>query len=167
MPDDREKRFLNDRNIWLSSSDEEFAKYCTIENFQDSGKGGQKRNRKYSAVRLKHIQSALSAECVLYREQNMNRIEAARKLRIKLGLELSGPVIENIRSTVSTGSNDYPLWVAYIMDELYRNSFDLEPLAEKLSLSKSKLIKLIYRDRELWNEVNRQRARLGKYIFSL
>ncbi len=158
--------FFKDRNLWISASDEEFAQYYTIRNFQDTGKGGQKRNRKYSGVRLTHIETGIVVECTLHREQNLNRIEAAKKLRFKLAM-LSGPEIENIRSIVSPSNQDYPKWVAYILDELHRHDFEILPVAEKLSLSKTKLTKLLYKDRDLWDEVNANRTKLGKFTFKV
>ena len=162
---ERENNFYRKRNSFLSIPDEQLIKFCRIENFQDSGKGGQKRNRKYSAVRLTHIETGMTSECTLFREQNLNRIEAGRKLRLKIALNFFGDpiIVENIRGITSLSSVDYPLWVAFILDELYKYGFELSPLSEELSISKSKLIKLLYRDRELWQKVNEKRVNLGKY----
>lgn len=161
--ENRADNFFKDRNLWICASDEEFAKFCSIENYQDSGKGGQKRNRKYSGVRLVHIKTGIVSECALCREQNLNRIEAARKLRLKIAMLLSGPEISDIRSIVSMEHHDYPLWVAFALDELYKCDFEILPVAEKLSLSKTKLTRLLYKDRVLWDEVNANRERLGKF----
>ncbi|HBM15522.1 MAG TPA: hypothetical protein DD381_04145 [Lentisphaeria bacterium] len=163
MKDDTTRPFYSKRNILLLSSDEDLIKYCNIENFQDSGKGGQKRNRKYSAVRLIHIESGITAECSEFREQNLNRIKAGQKLKLKIAILFSCEQITNMRNICSVKNSEYPLWVAYVLDELHRSYFDVKFVAEKLSLSKSRLIKLLYRDRELWNEVNEQRIKLGKY----
>ena len=151
----------------MLSSDEDLTKYCKIENFQDSGKGGQKRNRKYSAVRLTHIETGISAECAEFREQNINRNKASMKLKHRIAMSLDGPQIANIRSIISLENPEYPLWVAFVLDGLHETLFEMEPLSKKLLLTKSKLIKLIYRDRELWNEVNEQRIKLGKHKLNL
>lgn len=169
MPKERKNNFLQERNSCLSASDEKFMELCRINNFQDTGKGGQKRNRKYSAVRLTHIATGINAECTVFREQNLNRLEALRKLRLKIAFNFSGEPIplENIRSVTSVSSFDYPLWVAFVLDELYKSDFELNSLAEKLLVSKSKLIKLLYRDRDLWEIINDKRAKLNKYQLCL
>lgn len=162
----RIKNFFKDRNLWVAASDEEFAKFCRIENFQDTGKGGQKRNRKYSGVRLTHIESGILVECALHREQNLNRIEANKKLRLKIATLLSGPKIVNVRSIVSLDHHDYPSWVSFVLDELYSCDFEIFPVAEKLAISKTKFTRLLYKDRCLWNEVNANREKLGKFALA-
>ncbi|MEI6055825.1 MAG: peptide chain release factor-like protein [Lentisphaerota bacterium] len=163
----RIKNFFKDRNLWVSASDEEFAKFCRIENFQDTGKGGQKRNRKYSGVRLTHIETGIVAECALHREQNFNRVEAGKKLRLKIAMLLSGPKIVNVRPIVSLDHHDYPCWVSFVLDELYSCDFEIFRIAEKLTISKTKLTKLLYKDRGLWDEVNANREELGKFALAL
>lgn len=162
-----ERKFCSERNFWLAASDNEFMNFCRIENFQDSGKGGQKRNRKYSAARVTNIKTGLSAECAEFREQIVNRNKAINKLKLKLAFSFSGEPIASVRAITSLESPDYPVWVAFVLDLLYKNSFEINPLAEKLSLSKSKTIKLLYRDKKLWDEVNNQRTKLGKTRLSL
>lgn len=160
---DRINNYFENRNLWISASDQEFAKFYRIENFQDTGKGGQKRNRKYSGVRLIHIETGIVAECVIYREQNLNRIEACKRLRLKIAMLVSGPKIVNIRSIVSLEHQDYPQWVSFVLDELYNCDFEIQHVAEKLCISKTKLTRVLYKDRVLWNEVNSNRTKLGKF----
>lgn len=164
--DNRANNFFEKRNLWISTFDEEFAKFCKIENFQDTGKGGQKRNRKYSGVRLTHIESGIIAECTLYREQNLNRIEAGKKLRLKIAMLLSGPRIVNLRPIVNLDHYDYPRWVSFVLDELYSCNFEISPVAEKLAISKTKLTRLLYKDRVLWDEINAKRTKLGKFTLT-
>ena len=165
MNSTRRENYFTDRNSWLSSSEADFFKHCRTENYQDRGKGGQKRNRKYSAVRLTHIPTGISVTSADCREQNINKLKALEKLKIKIAMMLSGPEVDIPRSVISIQSRDYPLWVAFLMDELYRNAFEIASIAEKLGLSNSKLLKLIFRDKAIWKEINSKRIKLGKHSF--
>lgn len=164
---DRQNNFFSDRNLWLSAPLVDFLKQCKIENYQASGKGGQKRNRKYSAVRLTHIPTKISVTCSEYREQNINKLKAVERLKLKMALGLSGPEIETPLNIISTKSQEYPLWAAFLLDELYKYDFEVTQIAEKLKISKSKLLKLIYRDKILWNKLNSNREKSGKHSFIL
>ena len=167
MNSSRRENYFIDRNLWLSSSSTNFFKHRRIENYQDSGKGGQKRNRKYSAVRLTHIPTGISVTSAECREQNINRLKALEKLKIKMAMMLSGPNVDIPRSIISIQSPDYPLWVAFLMDELYMNDFEITSSAERLGIANSKLIKLVFRDKIIWNELNSNRMKLGKHSFIL
>lgn len=161
----RQENYFKERNRWLALSENDFLKQCRIENYQDSGKGGQKRNRKYSAVRLTHIPTEITVTSSDYREQNINKLKAIEKLKIKIAMMLSGPNVDIPRNVISIKSQDYPLWVAFILDELYKNDFEIVPVAKKLELSNSKLLKIIYRDKIIWDELNVNRKKLGKHPF--
>ena len=165
MNNSRRENYFKDRNIWIASSETNFLKQCRIENYQDSGKGGQKRNRKYSAVRLTHIPTGISVTSTNCREQNINRLKAIEKLKIKMAMMLSGPDIDIPRSIISVQSHDYPVWVAFLLDELHKNNFEITPIAERLGISNSRLLKLVYRDRIIWDELNSNRMKLGKHSF--
>lgn len=167
MNNNRQEDYFADRNFWLSESEADFFSHCRIENYQERGKGGQKRNRKYSAVRLTHIPTGISVTSANFREQNINKLKALSKLRIKIAIMLSGPEINISRNIISIQSKDYPLWVAFLLDELYKNDFEISPIAQKLGLSLSKLLKLIYKDKLIWNELNSNRKSLGKHSFIL
>ena len=161
----RQENYFKERNRWLALSENDFLKQCRIENYQDSGKGGQKRNRKYSAVRLTHIPTEITVTSSDYREQNINKLKAIEKLKIKIAMMLSGPNVDIPGNVISIKSQDYPLWVAFILDELYKNDFEIVPVAKKLGSSNSKLLKLIYRDKIIWDELNVNRKKLGKHPF--
>lgn len=165
MTNSRQENYFKDRNVWLASSEPNFLKQCRVENYQDSGKGGQKRNRKYSAVRLTHIPTGISVTSTNCREQNINKLKSLEKLKIKMAMILSGPHIDIPRSIISTHSRDYPLWVAFLLDELHKNNFEITPIAERLGISNSRLLKLVYRDRIIWDELNANRMKLGKHSF--
>lgn len=167
MNKSRQENYFADRNLWISSSESDFLKQCKVENYQDSGKGGQKRNRKYSAVRLTHIPTGISVTSSGCREQNINKLKALEKLKVKMAVMLSGPDVNIPRSITSIHSYDYPLWVAFLLDELHRNEFEIVLIAKILRLSNSKLLKLVSRDRVIWDELNSNRMKLGKHSFVL
>lgn len=146
-----------DRNKWLLLSNEEIMKDCSFEGFQASGPGGQKRNRKYSAVRLVHIPTNISATAVESRSQINNRNAAIKKLKIKLAMEVRGPeyIIENYM--ISLSNPLYPLLVAVLFDKLYQYNFAISDVARSVELSTAKVIKLIARDKNVRQKINELR----------
>jgi hypothetical protein len=76
---------------WLSLPPENLLKDCGQARFQGSGPGGQKRNRVYSGVRLTHVPSGLTAECVDSRASGRNVGEALSRLRLVIALGGGAP----------------------------------------------------------------------------
>ena len=56
------------------------AKDFIIEPYKGRGKGGQKRNKTMSCIRIKHSESGCEAVCCKHREQNRNKKEAFKNL---------------------------------------------------------------------------------------
>lgn len=50
---------------YLALSDEELMRQCEMDTFKASGPGGQHRNKRESAVRLKHIPTGITAQVYL------------------------------------------------------------------------------------------------------
>lgn len=71
---------------WLALPPESLLKDCRQARFQGSGPGGQKRNRVYSGIRLTHVPSGLTAECVDSRASARNLAEALSRLRLAIAL---------------------------------------------------------------------------------
>ena len=88
-------RFDDQRNRWLEADDNGLLSLCRTENFQASGPGGQKRNRKYSAVRITHKSTNLSVTSSESRSYSENLKHALKKLRIKIAIEIRGPDISD------------------------------------------------------------------------
>ncbi|MCP4180077.1 MAG: peptide chain release factor-like protein [bacterium] len=158
-----EDNYFDERNIWLISEDIFFLKYCKAENFKSTGPGGQKKNKTSSAVRVTHIPTNLTATSDNYREQSINKKKAVKKLKIKIAINIRGPKVKINRPVISTSSNDYPLWIAKIFDIFNENKYDIRNTAKILELSTSKLIKLIYKDKIIWDIVNKNRVINGTY----
>lgn len=72
---------------YLELSDEELMRECEMNTFKASGPGGQHRNKRESAVRLKHLPTGVTAQAVEDRSQHMNRASALNRLRTLLALK--------------------------------------------------------------------------------
>nr|GMD23171.1 peptide chain release factor 1 [Ipomoea batatas] len=93
---------------YLMMSDEQLLRQCEMETFKSSGPGGQHRNKRESAVRLKHRPTGVVAQAAEDRSQHMNRASALNRLRAQLALkDLSDDIF-------------------YIPFESVRNSIDLD-----------------------------------------
>ncbi len=57
---------------------------CDVETFRAGGPGGQHQNVTDSAVRLRHRPSGLQVVCRAQRSQYLNKMDALRRLRLKL-----------------------------------------------------------------------------------
>jgi hypothetical protein len=157
----RTDKYFSDRNNWLIADDDEFLRDCKLDWFQASGPGGQKRNRKYSAVRLLHLPTKIFVEEVHSRSQNNNRHNAIKKLKLQIAVTITGPEIGVFRYNVSMSNNEYPVCIARVFDILRECEFSVSESAIKLHLSTSKLVKFLGRDEFLWREVNNKREKLG------
>jgi protein subunit release factor B len=67
-----------------SLSDAELLAQCDVETFRAGGPGGQHQNVTDSAVRLRHRPTGLVVTCRAQRSQYLNKVDAVRRLRLKL-----------------------------------------------------------------------------------
>ena len=149
-----------DRNKWLSCEDAKILKECRLTEFQSSGPGGQKRNRKYSSVRLTHIPTGLSVTAVKSRSQNDNKKSALRKLRRLIAMEIRCDVSPEIDSfEINMRNKTYPLLLARLFDLLYLNNFAISDTGKILGLSTGRLIKLLAKDTDAWQKINAERQK--------
>lgn len=153
---------LFDRNRVLMMDDETLGKECVFESFKGSGNGGQKRNKTSSAVRVRHLPSGTTAEDAAERSWFRNRANALRKLRLKIALQHRLDPAPLPREVCALEHGDYPLWRAILLDAAAFHGYEPKPAAAYLGMSPSALVKLFYRDKELWEFVNRSRLALGK-----
>ena len=145
------------RNEWLQSDDEQLIRSCRFEPFKGSGRGGQKRNKTSSAVRLTHLQTGIAVTDCSGRSQHKNRHSAIKKLRRQLAFELRNPPVRPERLDTSLNSQTYPLFLATLIDIFYSVNYELKPAAEFLGISSAKLVKIVERDSQLWQYINQQR----------
>lgn len=72
---------------FLGLSDEQLMSQCEMETFKASGPGGQHRNKRETAVRLKHLPTDIIAQASEDRSQHKNRASALTRLRALLALK--------------------------------------------------------------------------------
>ncbi len=159
-----QRPYYEQRNLWLEADNDTFLKACTQEGYQASGPGGQKRNRKFSAIRITHQETKISVTSSETRSQHNNRKTALKKLKLKIAIEIGGPKIISYNPTnikIGLSNPKYPLFIAFLFDNLWDNNFSISETAKSINISTSKLIKLISRDIIIWKIVNNYREKLG------
>ena len=70
--------------IDIPESDEHLLAECDVQTFRAGGPGGQHQNVTDSAVRLCHRPTGLTVTCRAQRSQYLNKMDALRRLRLKL-----------------------------------------------------------------------------------
>jgi protein subunit release factor A len=71
-------------SIDIPESDEALLAECEVQTFRAGGPGGQHQNVTESAVRLVHRPTGLTVTCRAQRSQYLNKMDALRRLRLKL-----------------------------------------------------------------------------------
>ena len=152
---------VEERNQILILSDEELLKLCRVDHYKATGKGGQKRNKTESAVRVTHESSGVTGNASDSRQQGVNKIHALRSLRLNLAFELRAePAAWTGQWQMNEKNAQYPLLVATVIDALEAEQYQVSTVATSLGKSTGQLIKVIARDDKLWQFVNRQRQKL-------
>ncbi len=77
---------------YLNLTDADLVRQCKVDTFRVSGPGGQHRNKRDTAVRLRHGPTGLSAQAFERRSQRENRVRALRRLRERIALEARRPL---------------------------------------------------------------------------
>ena len=68
----------------IPGSDGALLAECDVQTFRAGGPGGQHQNKTDSAVRLVHRPTGLTVTCRAQRSQYLNKMDALRRLRLKL-----------------------------------------------------------------------------------
>ncbi len=158
-------------NLLLSSlllKPEKLLDECVQDRFQASGPGGQKRNRVYSGLRLKHIPTGLQVTASEHRESRRNLDEALRKLRLELALGAADardlpapPPIMNFRAKVNSAHEDFPLLAFMALRALDESQGRLEAAATRLGVSSSALARFYKLHTNLWTRAGALRTANG------
>ncbi|KAJ8625405.1 hypothetical protein MRB53_033935 [Persea americana] len=168
---------------FLSLSDELLMDQCEMNTFKASGPGGQHRNKRETAVRLKHSPTGIIAQAVEDRSQHKNRASALARLRTLLALkvrdaiDLDGytPPLEllqilpakstirgsDVGSQIGPNNPKFALGMKALLDLIYAVNGSVSEAAKLLGLSTGALSRLILSDDSLRMEVNELRALKG------
>lgn len=168
---------------YLSTSDEQLMSQCEMTTFKASGPGGQHRNKRESAVRIKHLPTGIVAQAVEDRSQHRNRASALARLRHLLALRVRNPVdlhsyappqellqILPAKSTIKgpehgsqIGPNNpkFVLGMQALLDLLVVFDGSVADAAKRLGLSTGALSRLILSEDSLRMAVNELRASKG------
>lgn len=153
------------RNDFLSLSDEELIKHCTIDFFKATGPGGQKKNKTESAVRLTLKENGITASASEERQQSVNRTRALKRLRLQLSLELREPAEKwTGQWNMNPKNSEYPSFAGCLLDNLIDQSWQVSSAATNLGISTGQLIKTLAKDDTLWQFVNKERQRAGHKV---
>ncbi|KAM0940713.1 putative peptide chain release factor class I [Dioscorea sansibarensis] len=170
-------------NNYLKLSDEELMGQCEMDTYKASGPGGQHRNKRESAVRLKHLPTGVIAQAVEDRSQHKNRAAALSRLRTLLALKVRNeinlgeykppPEILQILPAKSTirgadvgpqiGPNNpkFALGMQAFLDLIFAVEGSVSEAAKRLGLSTGALSRLILSDDSLRMAVNQLRTSKG------
>ena len=143
-------------------SDEELLNNCKTDHFIATGNGGQKRNKTSSAVRLSLKNSDISVTASEDRQQSVNKKRAIRKMRIAIAMEMREQATEwDGQLDMNTKNTQYPLFIACLTDNLFDKNWQVSEVAKSMDISTGKLIKIIAKDDNLWQFINKERQRSG------
>ncbi|XP_068648934.1 uncharacterized protein [Aristolochia californica] len=168
---------------FLRQSDEQLMGQCEMDTFKVSGPGGQHRNKRESAVRLKHIPTGVIAQATEDRSQHKNRASAlarlrtmlALKVRNKLDLESYTPPLEllqilppkstirepDVGPQIGPKNPKFTLGMQALLDLMVAVNGSVSEAAKMLGLSTGALSRLILSDDSLRMKVNELRVSKG------
>lgn len=153
---------------------------CQMETFKASGPGGQHRNKRESAVRVKHLPTGIVAQAVEDRSQHMNRASALARLRVLLALKVRNPVDldaysppqellvilpekstireKGVGSQIKANNPKFIMGMQALLDLLHAVEGSVSKAAQYLGLSTGAVARLILSDDNLRMAVNELRS---------
>lgn len=167
----------------MAMSDEKLMSQCEMDTYKSSGPGGQHRNKRETAVRLKHLPTGIIAQASEDRSQHKNRASALARLRSLLALKVRNnidletytppPELLQVLPTKSTirgsecgpqiGPNNpkFVLGMQALLDLIFAVEGSVSDAAKKLGLSTGALSRLLLSDDSLRQAVNEFRTSKG------
>lgn len=177
-----DEREGSERN-YLAMTDEQLMGQCEMDTFKSSGPGGQHRNKRESAVRIKHLPTGIIAQASEDRSQHKNRAAAVSRLRTLLALKIRNPINleeytppeellqilptkstirgSEIGSQIGPKNSKFAFGMQALLDLLFAVEGSVADAAKKLGLSTGALSRLILSDDSLRMAVNQLRASKG------
>ncbi|KAL5553038.1 hypothetical protein UlMin_040439 [Ulmus minor] len=168
---------------YVELTDQELMSQCQLSTFKASGPGGQHRNKRESAVRLKHLPTGIVAQAVEDRSQHMNRASALARLRCLLALKVRNtldleayspprellqilPAKSTIRGSdcgnqIGPKNPKFILGMQALLDLIFAVEGSVSDAAKYLGLSTGALSRLILSDDSLRMAVNELRTSKG------
>ncbi len=160
---------------YLALSDEALRRQCRLETLRVSGPGGQHRNRRDTAVRLRHEPTGVTARASERRSQGQNREMALARLRRAIALEVRRPValetyapppellaiLPAARPRIGSRHRDYWRGVQALLDLFLALEGSVSETAARLGLSTGALSRLLLAEPRLRRAVQAQREAQG------
>ncbi|XP_052292185.1 uncharacterized protein LOC102626669 isoform X2 [Citrus sinensis] len=165
---------------YLELTDDELLRECEMDTYKSSGPGGQHRNKRESAVRLKHVPTGVIAHAAEDRSQHKNRASALSRLRTLLALKVRSsvnldayspppqllqilPPKSTIRSSevgpqIGPNNPKFALGMQALLDLIFAVEGSVSEAAKLLGLSTGALSRLILSDDSLRIAVNELRT---------
>ena len=161
---------------YLILTDDALVHQCEVDHYRSHGPGGQKHNKRTSAIRLRHRPTGLIVTAADDRSQPVNKTRAIRRLREAIALRvrtevaleayhpselLSGCITAGGQIRVKHRGERYFPAVSEILDVLSASGMRIGEAAEHIGISTAHLVQFIERDGKLWGRVNQMRAAVG------
>ncbi|CAM8982655.1 unnamed protein product [Rhodiola kirilowii] len=168
---------------YLRMPEEKLMSQCEIDTFKSSGPGGQHRNKRETAVRIKHRPTGIVAQAAEDRSQHMNRESAIARLRTLLALKVRKNVdlesyvpprellqilpakstirVEDCGPQIGPKNPKFVLGMQALLDLMYAVDGSVSEAAKYLGLSTGAVSRLILSDDSLRMAVNQIRASKG------
>lgn len=150
-------------------------KDCEVTFGRVRGPGGQNRNKVETAVTITHKPTGLDGFASERRKQFENRLNALRRLRLRLATNVRVPVHpakhspselwerrrQGEKMSVNPNNKDYPALLAEALDVIHARRFDVAGAAGLLGITMSQLAKLVRHDKQAFGLVNQGRTDRG------
>ena len=148
---------------------------CELHFGQDSGPGGQHKNKKFTAVTIIHSPTNIQGWASERRSQAQNKHQAIRRLRMNLAkkvrVQISNPIKRSDcweqrrgggkQISINPKHEEYPRLVSEALDVLASCKWDVAAASSALAITMSQLVKLLRNDPEILSGLNHLRELKG------
>lgn len=156
--------------------EEELRQACDVQRLRRSGPGGQHRNKVETAVVLTHRPTGVAAEANERRSQAENLTSALFRLRVKLAIaarlaadetdsqypsEVWRSRLRGGKLAINPAHADFPALLAEALDVLSASEWDDRLAAERLSLTRTQLVRFLKLEPAALAALNQHRQHHG------